>query len=211
MGQLDRIRHTTAYFTFLQGWKIVPSGVFLLAMGLYAGLRAPGPLAARDFGLWYGGTVLALVGYWLAWRSYRARFGEVRPSAQMRQRTLRVIGVCALLVLVLSWMLGRLRPGPLAVGGWGFAAVAIGLVLYWAWAERVLHHYLAAAAGMAVLALVELLAGSPSAALFGVPTAQGVAADALFAAGALVLAVGLLDHGVLVRSLPPLPEDEGTR
>jgi hypothetical protein len=81
MKDLERIRLITVNFSTLQGLKMVPLGVLLTVVSLWAN-AGTGP--RRDVLFPGGCVVLAFLVYWLVARYYARTYGTVQPTAAQR-------------------------------------------------------------------------------------------------------------------------------
>ena len=203
MKDMSTVRMITANFSSLQGLKMVPLGLLLLLVSLWANaLTAP----ARDF-LFPGACMAAAFFlYWLIARFYSHTYGTVSPTRQQRNHEyLRglvggVIGLAAFLIDV------YLRP----------AFSATGLML----AGVIAAEYVRLTRGMRwmpwwfvpnLLAFL-LLVGLSLLPLAGVIWWKAVGIKALLVgvaafSGALFMLIGVLAHILLARWL--LPSREG--
>ena len=102
MRDLDQIRMVTANFSVLQGLKMVPLGLLLFAVTMWANGQT-GP--ARDFLFPGACNVAAFLLYWLIARYYDRTYGTVQATpAQRRSEILRGLigGSLGLAIFVLD-------------------------------------------------------------------------------------------------------------
>lgn len=192
---LDRIRLVTANFHYLKGLLSLPLGLLILfSAGGIAGwwsLFIPG-----KWGYVEGGILTVLMGlYWGISQFYKHTFGRVgrTPSPSWKVIVLLLVVFAAILIDGTS---------NIPVNMLGLAFAGIYFVAYSEWKERV--HYLVFSVVLAVVSLLPLLPTiARSDALWGVTSA----AFAL-TLGAGIILVGLLDHRLLVRALPPAPDED---
>jgi hypothetical protein len=198
---LERIRFVTRSYLNLQGLRtVVPAGVQWIALAMHS---------------WLGAALGILAGLWMVAGGqsyYRWRFGEVEQSARTRLPDARGwarIAALASLTGILCFTVPYLLAGPGAQNDPGFLRpvrwLAVGAALLIAcWAgggcAREQRYYLALAA--------LLMATSIWLALTDLAYPTLVEAQAL--SGAAFVVCGLLDHRLLVRSLPRLAEEEAT-
>jgi hypothetical protein len=216
--QLQRIQFVTTYYDWLQGLRFVPVG--LLSLGVAVWLALPGQEAdvsaqRTRVRLVLGvGLILATALYALLGAYYRRRFGVVRMSPSTRQRMQRALGVSmgvGLLAGILSALLrassASLTQGPVS---WLLLLAGLSIAWYWHWSGRFAHHYLAVAAGLAGLALLQGVDANPVCALLRtLPfTTDGHCAAVTLsgAVGLAVIGLGVLDHRLLVHTLGSEPE-----
>lgn len=211
---LRRIQLVTRYYDWLQGLRFLPIGLVLLGA---AGWLVVVPVDAGHppkLGPVVMATALpvALLAYAVMGGYYRRRFGDVRPSAatvQTRRRMMLTFVLVGLLlsqglVLLLGKRTGQGLPMALAM------ALGAGAVLaYWAWMGRFVPHYPPIAAVMLVLAGVHHLGLNPLCTLLH-PGSTGPdwrcdMATFHLAWGLAIIAMSLLDHRLLVRTLRPVP------
>jgi len=211
---LRRIQFVTTYYDLLQGLRFVPAG--LVGVGIAVWLTVSGVEQPR---LWEhpvelmlaigvaGGLYAALGVY------YRRRFGEVRASASTRKRMVWGVGLAVVLGLLTG--VGAALARQLADSAHvlvGLLFLGLTIVVCWHWSGRVVHHYLPVAAVVVALGVLDALGASPVCALLeqlpfasasrcGVITLSGVM-------GAALIAIGVLDHRLLVRVLGAAPEPE---
>lgn len=206
MRDLERVRYVTANYERLQGLKVVPSGVVLLLLSALTLLRFDLPgMAPEEEGALFGvlfflggifGILVATVLGWIVGGWYERRYGKVRRSPPGRRAVaLLVVGTVAFWA---AYTLdATLRPPvylPCLVIG------ATGTVFWWP-ERRFRAHYLLAATAFVVVGLLPL---------FGVlPRGFASEPDLLLAlAGLSAVAVGVLDHLLLTKTMKALPEEE---
>ena len=195
MRRLERVKYVTKNYRTLQGLRQVPIGIFLLAV------------AISNSGIWPWYTVwkpvsdlcvlaLMLVGHALVGVYYKKNFGQVQPVTRSERDTR--IGIVFVLTLVVAFVLDVVFWPPVSVIGLTLAA---GLFGGW-WKDGKLKvHYVPAAGVLAVVSLLPLMSTITPEQLFGVgiPLSLGV----------VTIFIGVGDHLVLKRFLPPAP-DEGS-
>jgi membrane associated rhomboid family serine protease len=204
---LERVRYVTENYERLQGLKVVPGGVVLL---LFAGLTflrfdLPG-MTAREEGALFGvlfllggisGILVATVVGWVIGQRYERRYGKVRRSPPGR-RTVFLLALGTVAFWMAYILDTALRPPvylPWLVIG------AAGLVFWWP-ERRFRAHYLVAAAAFVVVGLLPLVGVLPR----GFASEPGLL---LALGGVCAVAVGVLDHLLLVGTMRRLPEEDG--
>ena len=193
---LDRVRYVTAHFLEMQGLRLVPFGVTLLAFSAVAAGLVP-------FGRWGGIAVVvaAPVLAWLASRRigghYDRQFGRVQPS---RSGLARGAIVSTALGATAGFLDSHLRPTV------SVPALLLAAVMVHAWyggmrGQRL--HYVALAVFFLVLGV------SP---LFGPAPASRVSfATLLLAFGIAAIVLGVCNHVALEEALRPLPATDDDR
>jgi hypothetical protein len=212
MRTREQVRLLTRHFYDLQGLRQVPFGVLLLILfGLAAWLPAT-PQVFPQHGSGYVrlllvagvaigfGFVLALLAMRLISTRYLRRFGSVEPS---RQHLLWVflIGWIGSMVILVPINLDKnlwLASGTAMPVNVADFMVAAGLLLYWWYLGRSLHHYL-------VLAGIGIALGVASALGLTPATWPWHVREALLLFGGATIVGGTLDHRVLVRALTQRP------
>ena len=208
MKDLRQVRIITANFSMLQGLKMVPLGLLLMVVTLWANAQH-GP--ARDFTLPGGCMVAAFFLYWLVAHYYSRTYGTVQPTlAQRRSEWFRgVVGGIVGLACFLADV--NLKP-PFSLIGLLFAGTIIAEYFRLTWKMKTIlplfYFNLAAALALALLSLLPAVgvvwwkpAGIRSL-LLGVTTAAGI----------LFVISGVMGHISLVQWLRPTGEaDDGQR
>ncbi|AEI68637.1 hypothetical protein [Corallococcus macrosporus] len=214
--RLQRIQFVTRYYDWLQGLRFLPFGVLLAGFALWLALLPPDggtPAAVGAIALAVG-MVATLVLYPLAGGYYQRRFGEVRPSAVMKQTRLRLTVLFAVVGLALA-------SGLVALGfdgaGTGFpvsgalAVSAAALLAYWAAIGRFVPHYPPIAGAMLLVAALHALGLNPLCGwLHAGDAASTIRCDLVTfhaAWGVALTALAVLDHRLLVQALSPAPAD----
>ena len=216
--QLRRIQLVTQYYDWLQGLRFLPLGVLMVVVGAaLAVLPAEGGRPPRLWpvvlatSLTVGFLLYAVLGAY-----YRRRFGDVRPSAATKQTRRRMmltfllagLGLSQLVVLANMKGPGKAMPVALAL-----SLGAASLVAYWAWMGRFVKHYPPVAGGMLVLAGLHHLGLNPLCARFhpgtSAPDFRCDMATFHVVWGLAIIAMSVLDHRMLVRTLrPPVAEED---
>ncbi|MCP3140637.1 hypothetical protein [Pyxidicoccus xibeiensis] len=215
--QLRRIQLVTRYYDWLQGLRFLPIGLMLLVMAVFlASLPLEGgrPPRLSLTVLEVGGPVALVLYFVLGWY-YRRRFGDVKPSAATLQTRRRMMWTFVLAGLVLSQgvvlALGRKSGEPMPVT-LALVLAAGSLVAYWAWMGRFVPHYPPIAGGMLLLAGVHGLGFNPLCTLLhpGSSALDWRCEMATFHAvwGLVIVALSVLDHRLLVRTLRPPHAEE---
>lgn len=184
MDNLARIRYITRNLDSLQGLRMVPFGLFLLAAG-FGWLGDQG-----DFTLSLPAFVLTLFLYWLLGRYYARKFGRVKPlRAELVKNTLLSLAVI-LLMWVASWLDYWLNP-PVSIFGLTLAV----LLFAWWWLDeqRIRFHYALMAGLVALISLLPLIGIGEG---WQIIEPMGSLFHLLI--GGIVLIGGILDHLILV-------------
>jgi hypothetical protein len=199
MLTLKQARFIAANFPNLQGLKVLPLGVCLLVVSLWANAQ---PNAVRDWRL--VGPVLAVaVAFGLQWileRYYARRFGLVERTPVQRRREW-VLGAFGALFAFVAFYLDATLRRPVSLLGLIYAAVL--LAEYARLRAQAngpfLNLYLLAALLLLVLSLLPLVGAPDWWQAFGLHN-DLVAMTALF--GVLTIVLGVAGHLFLVRALP---------
>jgi hypothetical protein len=213
--QLRRIQFVTTYYDWVQGLRFVPVGLLSLGMAIWLSLASTEPRKQVGLVLVLGGGAVAAVLYGALGVYYRRRFGVVRGSANTRKRMWRAIGVSVVVGGVFGALFAasrkQLGSGSVPVALW-MLVFALGIAWYWHWSGRVAHHYLAVAAGVGVLGLLDALGASPVCAVLQklpfTTDSRCAAVTLMGTMGLAVLVMSVLDHRLLVRMLGDPPESE---
>jgi hypothetical protein len=202
MKDLSRVRMITANFSMLQGLKMVPLGLLLVVVTLWANtLHGP----ARDFTFPGGCMVSAFFLYLLISRYYSRTYGTVQPTLAYRQSewVRGLVGGIAGLVCFLIDV--NLKP-PVSMIGLLFAGTMIAEYIRLTWKMKsipfLFYSYLVAALVLALLSLLPAIgvvwwkAAGIRSLLLGVTTTAGL----------LFVIAGILGHFSLVQWLGPAEE-----
>jgi hypothetical protein len=193
MQDLNRVRLVTSHFHVMQGLRMVPIGVFLIA-------QSAGWLGRQgDCTLTLPSLIGAIVLYVFIGVYYRRSFGQVERPPQARQREW-LYGLASLLVFyALVWVDSVLNL-PVSLVGLLLAGGLLGAYLRTGLGFR--KHYAVSAALLALVSLLPALGLLPRFSLFG-PDSTPLT----ITLGAIVVLSGVFDHLLLVRTLKPLPEE----
>jgi hypothetical protein len=196
MHELKQTLFITKNFHALQGLRIVPLGLLLVA-------QSAGWLGPQGNCTW---SLLALVAaialFWLIGKYYDRAFGRVVRTREERRRewiialvVLAAIYGFAVLDSALSW--------PVSVAGLMLAAGFLTMYVFSArhWGSGFRVHYVILAALMAGVSVLPALRLAPRYQLFGPSSAP-----LLIVLGLIIIVGGLLDHVLLSQLLKPLPE-----
>lgn len=202
---LERVRYVTANYERLQGLKVAPLGLMLLALAPLTLLRfdALGIAPERQEAflavlLFFGGMVGIMVATGVGLvvgHRYERLYGKARRRP-LRRRTivLVVVGIVAFEIGYLAYVTLQPPVYPL------YLLLGLAGIVFW-WPERRFRaHYLLVAAAFVVAGLLSALGVLPGSyvAQFGLLLAL---------AGFSCLLVSVLDHRLLVKTMKPLPED----
>lgn len=187
MENPDQVQFYTRNFDALQGLKLVPFGVFFLAMGAdWLGEQGDLSLSLPAF-------ALTLLAYWLISRYYARHFGRVIPEGSAKiQNFLLPLGVALILwsaAAVDYWI--RL---PVSVFGLVLALALLGL--WGLQGRRVRIHYAIMAGLIALISLAPLIGVGEGWSIIQPP---GSLYNLII--GAILVIGGILDHMVLVNGL----------
>ena len=190
---LQRIRYVTENFAFLQGLRSLPLGLLFLLFA--AGMAGWNLFVPAQVGFLEGVIILACFGAsWWIGTLYKRRFGRVERK---RSRAWDYVIVIAATVIAVEIDLYASLPVDLL----SLTLSGFFIWMYVDWKERI--HYLVIGTVLVGVCLAPLL---PSAGFDGRLWGEGGAA--FIAAMCLGLIIGgLLDHRLLVRTLPPAPEE----
>lgn len=217
---LHRLLFVSRNFQELQGWRKVPAGVFLIlqsecisnAVSEALPWKAPGLLLSLLFGLYTFGKLAGLFlwgamitrYYDRAFGRIESRDGTVSPLPWLPSWPAMIIAILLPIEMLRSIDVGYYLPISLA----GLAVAAIFAARPGAWRERPYCGALALVFFSGSLGLHRLPELHAKVKYYGVHST--VYHQALWIAFGLGLVlIGLLDHQLLVRSLPPAPAEDG--
>jgi hypothetical protein len=183
MNNLERIRAVTANFYLLQGLRLVPIGLWLMAAGSGL-LGAPGNCT-----LALPALLVTMALYWAAGRYYERNFGRVERAAADR-RAENIAGVVMLAALLVAQAIESVWRLPFSLLALVIAAFLF--YVHWRTPGGFRKHYLGLAVLLAALSVVPLFLNRD---------AQGLWPALQVVTGAALAAGGLLDHLVLSRAL----------
>jgi len=208
-----RVRYVASYFPLLQGLRYLPLAVGAIASSIWLVMDARITLSQPN--LWFAAAInipivaalvaIVPIGVW-----YRRTFGSVTMSRQTKQ--------LALLFMLLLTLAGLLAfPFMKPSGPWmtpGFLAFgALSSAAYYWFTGKIAPHYLWLGAVLAALGALDVAGFSPFcaavSALHAPAAANCGAAAGLFALGVLGVVGAVLDHRLLVRTLPRAQEGSG--
>lgn len=205
---MDRMRYVAANYERLQGLLTAVIGLFLLGTGMLELVPwwAPGSIVPLLLDLAFFGALIAL--YLKAWSYYKRTIGQVRYNVVSRRDWL--VGAAVLFYLAAIFVLPD-RGQPVY-----WSQLLLGLMLFvLMWPERRHRaYYLVVAASIAASSFLPLLGILPE------PTRDAIiyhnALDPArivprITVGLGLVIVGLLDHVLLIRSLPPASKHEASR
>lgn len=187
MDNLYRIRYVTKNFGALQGLKMVPFGLFFLAMGV-------GWLGEQgDLSLSLPAFALTLLAYWLIGRYYTRSFGLVNSG---RENFVKDFLLPLTLVLVL-WLAAAVDYWVrLPVSIFGLTLAAVILVWWWLQEQRTRVHYAMMAGLIALISLLPLMGIKEGWSIIKPP---GTLFHLLL--GLIFVIGGILDHLLLMNNL----------
>lgn len=185
MDNPTRVRYITRNFDALQGLKMVPFGLFFLAMGA-------GWLGEQgDLSLSLPAFVLTLLVYWLISRYYTRNFGHVNSE----RSNLVNIFFLPLAVILILWVAAAMDYSMrLPVSVFGLTLAIILFFWWWLQEQRTRIHYAIMASLIALISLAPL-AGIGEGWLIIQP--PGTVFHLLV--GAIFVMGGILDHLILVK------------
>ncbi|MFO8036084.1 MAG: hypothetical protein R6U57_05610 [Anaerolineales bacterium] len=197
MADREEIQFLAVHYYQLQGLRAVPPGLTLLLVTLWANFTS------RPSKTIYIPLLVVALGaalYWFIDRTYKNRFGQVRPKQEDRLRELLVQILAAALGLAAFWLDTRSLI-PVSLIGLVFAGGFAYEFLRFAWSRkgsgRVYH--LIFGAMIALVSLSPLLRMGPWWKAVGM---RGQMVGVIVIVGLLVVAAGVVDHLYLRRSLP---------
>ena len=189
----DRIRFVTAHYDQLQGLRLVPLGVYLVALAA-SGLGwlswLPGD-PSRASARWLGGLfcgALAVAAAATVW--YRRRYGALTALSRRRRNTWLVLAVG---IFLLAAQFDQSVNGPIALAPLSVAAALALTVRADGWFRA---HYLIAAAPWLAVAWIPTLHDDGTSRLVSYALAGGFA----------LIVCGLGDHWLLSRTLIETPD-----
>lgn len=197
MDELERAKYFTGYYDALKGLKMVPIGLFLLALST----RDLGwNLIGREGDCTYSLPLLLLVIalYFAADRYYAHRFGSVQPRQPNSILIWSILGMSVFFGVVVLEAAVKL---PFSLIG-----VVIGAALLFSGWKTHRAHYIIGGAVMLVLGLLPLMPGLADPEAF-MPFGFWFN----FALGLLWTLLGLLDHFMLVRGMKSVQEGDYAR
>ncbi|HEX9027731.1 MAG TPA: hypothetical protein VF823_01070 [Anaerolineales bacterium] len=204
MRDLNEIRFLAAGYPSLHGLKLVPLGLLLIGITVWANFQQ-GP--ARDFTIPIVTTLGLAILYWRIDRYYARTFGSVRQKPGSLRLLWLLMAAGAVLALAAAWIDARLKWQGALVG----LVMAAGLLvdylrITWTIQGRRLLYYPVLAVLMVLISLLQLLGGAAWWPALGVRPYLGM----MIVFGLVILACGILSHLFLVQALPPkLEADHG--
>lgn len=196
--ELQQIAWVTRNYDHLQGLRQLPFGLMFLFIAIDKAGWWPW------FSIWQPLSGLAVLGlcaaaYWWIGRYYAHTLGQVEPLPGHGRR----MGLAAAIFLVLFYIAGTVeiaRNWPISASG---LVIAGGLMVYYWQNGRYRPHYLILAVLMALVSLLPLTGALPPEQVhfFGPDAVIGAFLFAL-----ICIVGGLVDHWLLVRTLPIYPE-----
>ncbi len=198
MKDTEQIRFLTANYSYLQGLRIVPIGLLLLLINWWGNWQR-GP--NRDLALpilWAAGTLVLLV---VIDRYYARTFGQVQRRTQNRHIGWLFVAAFGALGII-AFGLDTSLELPVSIGGLVFAACLIAdyLRMTWPMPLRALAFYPIAPVIAALIAVVSLLPSLGRQWWLAIGIAEPVR-GVMIIIGLLVIALGVLGHMFLVRTL----------
>lgn len=186
MDNPTRVRYITRNFDALQGLKMVPFGLYFLAMGAgWLGKQGDLSLSLPAF-------VLTLLVYWLTGRYYTRNFGRVNSERSNLVNNF----LLPLAVILILWVAAAIDYSMrLPVSVFGLTLAIILFFWWWLQEQRTRIHY-AIMASLIVLISLAPLAGIGEGWLIIQP--PGTVFHLLV--GAIFVLGGILDHLILVKS-----------
>ena len=184
MDNPTRVRYITRNFDALQGLKMVPFGLYFLAMGAgWLGKQGDLSLSLPAF-------VLTLLVYWLTGRYYTRNFGRVNSERSNLVNNFFL----PLAVILILWVAAAVDYSMrLPVSAFGLTLAIILLIWWWLQEQRTRIHY-AVMAGLIALISLAPLGGVGEGWLIIQP--PGTLFHLLI--GAIFVIGGILDHLILV-------------
>jgi hypothetical protein len=188
--ELAQITRVTRHFEQMQGLRILPAGIFLIISWINDRSQTQG----RDLTIILPLFVAIIIAVVAADRYYKDRFGQVRQRKTAVTLTLLLLVVATTLLAdwgdaVLQW--------PVSLSGLAVAGLSF---IIWATTSRFRHQYLALAGVITAVSLSPLLFGNwLTPGLFG--------GDGILMLALVFIIGGGIDHLILVRALPQLPEE----
>jgi hypothetical protein len=189
----DRIRFIAAHYDQLQGLRLIPLGLYLLALAA-SGLGwlswLPGD-PARASGQWLGVLfVLALVAALTATAWYRYRYGARAALSRWRRNAWLVLAVA---IFLMAARFDQYANAPIALAPFSVAAALVLTVRADGWVRA---HFLVAAVPWFLVAWIPPLHHDGTSRLVSYALAGGVA----------LIVCGIGDHRLLSRTLLDVPD-----
>lgn len=203
---LERVRYVTENYERLQGLKMMPVGVLMLALAVFALLRIDWPgMTSEEEGALFGvllifggifGCLAASLASWVISGRYEQRYGKARRSPISRWAgVLIVLGAVSFYV---AHTIDIVLMTPMYLP---YLVVGVAGIVFW-WPERRFRiHYLFVAVTFLLVGFLPLAGVLPG-------NYFGEALGLLFLhLGISVIVIGLLDHLLLIHTLKTVPED----
>jgi len=188
--ELTQITRVTRHFEQMQGLRILPMGVFLIISWINDRSQTQG----RDLTLILPLFVVTIIALVAADRYYKDRFGQVRQ--RKTAVTLVVLLLVVAVTLLADWGDAALQ-WPVNLSGLAVAGLSF---IVWVTTDRFRHQYLALAGVITAVSLSPLLLGNwLTPGLFG--------GDGILMLALVLIIGGGIDHLLLMRALPQLPEE----
>ena len=188
-ADLKRLQDVAENYSQLQGLRIIPFGLFFLANALLGQEMMEGPVLLMTF------TTALILFAWIG-LYYKRTFGRVRR--RMRHHVRDGLAVTFFLAAIFLGVWAERRFG-LPISTIWLAVCGLFLYLYFCSGGR-RWHYLAVAAGSALLSLLPGLGLITRGDFFGPGKVLGN-----LALGVTYILVGMIDHVYLVKSFKPVP------
>lgn len=188
-ADLRRLQDVAGNYSQLQGLRIIPFGLFFLANALYGEQMMEGPVFIATF-------MAALILFAWIGLYYKRTFGRVRR--RLRHHVRDGLAVAFFLIAIFLGVWAEIRFG-LPISTFWLTFSGLFLYLYFCSGGR-RRHYLAVAAGGALLSLLPALGLVTPEDFFGPGKFLGN-----LALGGTYILVGIIDHLYLVRSFKPVP------
>ncbi len=195
MQDLKRIRFVTANYSYLQGLKWVPYGGWVLLVG--ASFLVPGLGRWVSWGLMLFFTAAAVLAIVLIQRYYNRAFGRAQPSRAHRLWEWG-FGVVGGILGLAAFGVDTLQKLPVSLVGLTCAAAILCDYARLNWYARSSFRSYAVVLTL-VVAVVSWLP------LLGVPMWPTLCV-VLAVMGGVLIALGFLDHRLLVQTMKPAPE-----
>ena len=181
-----RLRYVVSHFSQLRGFRQVSCGVFLLLV--FGAMEMDNKWTVGLLAILFVGLGLS---FWRLGKYYEHRFGRVEaPVPAWASFGLRAVLVRFAFVTAFLLVLTLLPHGPYSVVPWVGALVFLGLFGLWGYPP----HYLVLAAPYVLFAVLH--PAHP----------RWLVTAEVWSIPLLLILGGLLDHRLLVRSLPGLPD-----
>jgi hypothetical protein len=198
MQDIRSARFVTANYMQLQGLRILPLGICVILVCIWAILQIDHRLTLVVPLIILAATAYA---FWRIDRFYTQHYGRVKPSSRLRWKEIVLMVLGGILGLASFWVDNSLRP-PVSVVGLMFVAAMLMDYFRVNWRDnwREFWFYPAFALVILVVDLLPVLAGPDFWPSLGI---RSKLVGTFLVFGVVMIPLGLLSHRYLLRILPP--------